>query len=67
MGGVKDNIIFRDCAGGKYVGQYACRLNHLYQTFAVSPAYFGYSEYDKFGQIRMKRKVESQIEDRVIF
>ena len=39
----------------QYVGRCARGLNHMYQTFAVSPNYFDHSEYDNLGQIIMKK------------
>ena len=40
MGGVKDKYLFRGCAGDQYVGQCACELNQIEQTFSVSTDYF---------------------------
>ena len=52
MGGVKDQYLFRECAGDKYVVRCACGLNYLEKNFVFLPAYFDYSEYDEVGHIQ---------------
>ena len=48
-------VYSRECTGNQYFGRCACGLNHLDQTFAVSPYYFDYSEYDDPGKIKMEK------------
>ena len=43
MGGVKDNYLKRESAGGQHVGRCASCLPILSMDFSVSPPYFDFS------------------------
>ena len=64
MGGMKDNCFPRECGGDKYFGQWDCGLKHLKYIFAVSTAYFDYSEYNEVGHIKLKKgRVMGKVSD----
>ena len=63
MVGVKDNYLFRECAGYQSIGRCTCGSKQMEQTFTVPTTYFGNSEYGDLRKIIMKVKVESWVED----
>ncbi|EJK63971.1 hypothetical protein THAOC_15345, partial [Thalassiosira oceanica] len=67
LGGVKDRYLFREGAGDQYVGRAAAGLDQLTKEFAVSPAYFDFSELDPSETFRMKRAIRDFINSRLGF
>ena len=67
LGGVKDRYLFREGAGDQYVGRAAAGLDQLSKEFAVSPAYFDFSQLDTTETFRMKRVISDFIQSRLGF
>ena len=65
LGGVKDKYLFRESAGDQYVGRCASCLDMLSKDFAVSPAYFDFSELNDEKRFEMEDKVRSILNERL--
>ena len=65
LGGVKDKYLFRENAGDMYVGRCASGHNVNNKEFAISLAYFDYSELNPENRILMRAKVKENFMNRL--
>ncbi|KAL7538978.1 hypothetical protein ACHAWF_006258 [Thalassiosira exigua] len=65
LGGVKDKYLFRENAGDMYVGRCASGHGVDNKNFAISPAYFDYSELDTIEKDRMKSRINDHLSSRL--
>lgn len=65
LGGVKDKYLFRENAGDQYVGRCASCLDQLTKEFAVSPAYFDFSDLNTNEKKNSKEKIDNFLASRL--
>ena len=65
LGGVKDKYLFRENAGDMYVGRCASGHDVDSKEFAISQAYFDYSELNPEEEAKMKLRIKEHLRSRL--
>ena len=65
LGGVKDKYLFRANGGDQNVGRAASCLPQDQKEFAISPAYFDYTELEAEEKVSRKRQIKDFLESRL--
>jgi len=65
LGGVKERYLFRENAGDQYVGRCAAGLSPTSKEFAISPAYFDFTDLTEDEAAKMKRAIKAHLSSRI--